>query len=799
MVLSKAQRTRKTTALPSALLEKIKEDGSHSASRSQKKQLSRKGPAKTDRVDKKQRKAHQTTVSSSSRNTTLKKRKYESSPDQLPPRKKVKLEQSPKPNTMKPLEPTPLEKLVRLSKPSRSVPEDQDDTYIRYLEEKLGYTTKGRGNGDDGLDDLLDFADTIGKATDILEDASHSEKDNDLEEEPSTSETSEEWEDEEEWRGISQESSALRHEQTSNEGSGSSTESGSPKGTKYVPPHLRSKQDEVDIKLSRQLKGLLNRLSEQNMTVILDGVEEAYRQHRRADVTSALSSLIIDGLASHALLLDSYVVLHAALVSSLHKIIGPEFAAYFVQSTVSSYEKFLAQAKIAYHNDLSEGDQVPGGKESSNLIGLLSELYNFQVIGCNLVFDLIWSLLPEELGELEVELLLKLVRNSGTQLRQDDSSALKDIVQQVQTKLSGKEGNISSRTRFMLETLTNLKNNKVKQRPAATHQGGDAVERMKKFLTNLGKRKHVLAHEPLRVSLTDLRSADTKGKWWLVGAAWSGDPLVDRKHDVKTVDPTQTQPSESMLMKLAKKHGMNTDIRRSIFVVVMSSEDYIDASDRLSQLKLTEVQQREIVRVLLHCCGNEKTYNPYYALIASHLCTLSHSYKITLQFTLWDFMRDIGETSVGGSQVIKSQDAVDTFSVGNGDGKVSKTRMSNVARSYAWLVAKGSLTLVILKPIDFTLLKSTTQRFLHELFLWLFIYTQSLSPTATLASIPRKRHSSTLEEVFLKAAKIEALAMGLVYFLGQLHRDREEDTQEDFVEWAVKVARDALRAGIDVL
>ena len=49
---------------------------------------------------------------------------------------------------------------------------------------------------------------------------------------------------------------------------------------------------------------------------------------------------------------------------------------------------------------------------------------------------------------------------------------------------------------------------------------------------------------------------------------------------------------------------MNTDIRRSIFVVLMSSEDYVDACERLGQLNLTEVQQREIVRVLLHCCGN---------------------------------------------------------------------------------------------------------------------------------------------------------------------------------------------------
>lgn len=47
----------------------------------------------------------------------------------------------------------------------------------------------------------------------------------------------------------------------------------------------------------------------------------------------------------------------------------------------------------------------------------------------------------------------------------------------------------SSRTRFMIETLVNLKNNKLK-RNVTQNQGGEAVERMKKFLTNINKKRH---------------------------------------------------------------------------------------------------------------------------------------------------------------------------------------------------------------------------------------------------------------------------------------------------------------------
>ena len=34
----------------------------------------------------------------------------------------------------------------------------------------------------------------------------------------------------------------------------------------------------------------------------------------------------------------------------------------------------------------------------------------------------------------------------------------------------------------------------------------------------------------------------------------------------------------------------------------------MDACERLSQLKLTEIQQREIIRVILHCCGNVRSF-----------------------------------------------------------------------------------------------------------------------------------------------------------------------------------------------
>lgn len=149
----------------------------------------------------------------------------------------------------------------------------------------------------------------------------------------------------------------------------------------------------------------------------------------------------------------------------------------------------------------------------------------------------------------------------------------------------------------MVETLVNISQNKIRAVP-----GGDvaavASGKMKKFLGGLNKKRHVMAHEPLRVTLADLQNADTRGRWWMTGAGWRGDPL--REHEAKkAAAAAATAKSRKMrtttesddeeldllgqndneeLLKMARKQGMNTEVRRAIFVTMMTSDVSIYAA-----------------------------------------------------------------------------------------------------------------------------------------------------------------------------------------------------------------------------
>ncbi|KAK1925706.1 osmoregulation-related protein [Papiliotrema laurentii] len=537
---------------------------------------------------------------------------------------------------------------------------------------------------------------------------------------------------------------------------------------KHIPPHLRAaalaekaagdeKKAEERRKLERKTQGLLNKLSEANIESILAEIENLYRDYSRNDMTTALTNLVLQMISNKANLLDSFVVLYATLVGSLHRIIGLEFGAHFVHILVTRYHKLFNDPSSAPTKVEANLYETPdAGKEALNLLTLIAELYNAGVIGSGLIYDLIRGFISaspdsdEIMGEKEVESLLKLLRCSGSQLRTDDPASLKDIVGLVQDKTKGKEKTMTTRARFMIETLVNVKNGKGKTGNGA-EQSSAAAERMKKFLATLGRKRRLLASEPLRVSLNDLLAADKKGKWWLVGAGWSGNPLVEREQAqgalVVQKPKTETTGSteEEALLDLARKQGMNTDVRRSIFVILLTSEDYMHACDRLNQLRFTAVQQREFIRVTLHCCALEKRYNPYYTLVLNNLCAESYDHRFTLQYALWDFLRELAEGS-----------------------KETRRRGVNVAKAMAYLIARGSMDLTAFKAIEWTDLSSSTTSFLVTFLVHLVLSSQTVSPLFALPKghNPDKLDVEGVEDIFEKSLSNGELAQGLAILLG---------------------------------
>lgn len=543
--------------------------------------------------------------------------------------------------------------------------------------------------------------------------------------------------------------------------------SDAPQPTKYIPPALRappSSDAEALSRLRRQIQGLFNRLSEANILTILRDIEVIYQNNPRGYVNTTLVDLLIGMLSDPSALLDTFLNLHAGFIAAIYKVIGPDFGAQMVERIVSEFDRHY------------ENNKNGTGKQVTNLISAVAELYTFQVVGSNIVFDYIRFFL-EELTEINTELLLRIVRAAGPQLRQDDPSSLKDIVVLLQKSVAKVgQANLPVRTKFMIETINDLKNNKMKTGIAASAISREHTTRMKKQLGTLNSR-NLKATEPLRVGLKDIKDTEKKGKWWLVGASWRNEPGNDEPTEGKRESNRQApeldfddEDSEVDLVQLARENRMNTDIRRAIFVSIMSASDFKDAQIRLSKLNLKKSQETEIPRVLVHCAGAEKTYNPYYTVLARKICS-DHKSRKSFQFALWDIFKSLGE---------KQDAAEDSDDEDESSADTSLRKLVNQGKMYGTLIGRKALPITSLKSLNFPYLQPKTKTFVEVLLVTTIL--------ESLKGSKDKRNERAVREVFVEVDQAPEMIAGLQYFLKKVvsKTDIVEGADKDTVRWACK-------------
>lgn len=538
---------------------------------------------------------------------------------------------------------------------------------------------------------------------------------------------------------------------------------------KYVPPSLRKESGsdaELAARIRRQTQGLVNRITESNLLTIIGEIEKLYREYPRQHVTSSLVDLLLIQVCDPTSLPDTLLILTAGFATAAYKVIGTDFGGQLIQEVVERFGKYYEEATVA----ALERPDVP--KQTSNLITFVSEMYNFQLIGPNLVFDYIRMLLGN-LSELNAELLLRIVRMCGPTLRQDDPMALKDIVSLIPPAVAkAGEKNLTVRTKFMIDTITDLKNNKLKAGAGASAVISEHTTRMKKILGQLKSRK-LKSTEPMRMGLKDIQDADKKGKWWLVGASWAG-RSADDKGAAKSATPAGQDDSDddSIILEddveegpdlgeLAREQGMNTEVRRSIFISIMSALDYQDAYFRILKLRLNKERQREVPNVLIRCVGAEQHYNPYYTLIARKLCSEQREVRWAFQASLWRLFGRMGESGFGDDDEDAVEDLEDDE---DGDEAVGLRRLVNTAKMFGALVAAGSLGLVVLKRLNLLYLQKKTRDFVEIMLVTALLECQGQGQGGDRGA------DEAIARAFSAVGAAPDLARGLQYFLKKVVR-----------------------------
>lgn len=524
---------------------------------------------------------------------------------------------------------------------------------------------------------------------------------------------------------------------------------------KYVPPSLRKaagSESEARMRLQKQVQGLVNRLTEANILHIVKAIEDLYQQNARGDITEILTSTILAQMYKSASIPDQFLVLTGGFSAAVYKVIGSSFGSYLVQQVVVSLGDSYK------HATQEEGNYTEIPKETSNILGFLTQLYLFEVVSCKIIFDYMERFLAD-LNELNVELLLRICRMAGRLLRRDDPNALKHVTS-ILNKAIGEAGpaTLSARTKFIVETINDLGKSKPKARGLDSSIVSDHVLRVRKKLGELKSQSRRLdGLAPMGLSLQDIEKADTRGKWWLVGASVPAKETYQdsQKESASTskgnaIDLAEDDEDMDIVLpdypKKARGQGFHTSAQIAIFTAIMSAADYEHGYRQYANLKLRKDDQAEIARVLVQCVGSEAQYNEYYALVGKQACT-NNKIRFAFQDRLWKIFRNLGELMFGEEAEVEES--------AESEKMKDERRISHVARFYAALIFDGALNINILKPLNLPRLNSWTFMFVEQLIVSLL--------QACRGS--EAKESVRVTKVFGVVAEVPSLAAGMDWFL----------------------------------
>ena len=434
--------------------------------------------------------------------------------------------------------------------------------------------------------------------------------------------------------------------------------SGGARPTKYVPPHLRKRQGEDDKNeqerqrlIQRSLNNALNRLSEDTLISVAQQVSQLYSSHPTLSVHEMIWKNTKNACIERPMVMTGLVPVYIACIIGVHIQTGDtvQVGEYMLEQVVTQlWSELHTFRQKSSEDSTGKGFDETENKQISNLMLIVCYLYNFNIVHCAFMYDIIRHLI-DKFSEVDIECLLLLLSHCGRSLRSDDPLALKEIVLLVQKKKTKDSIVVStSRAEYMVSAIMDLKNNKRRK------QDDVFTEKISKFRKLLGRIKSTAAKSntakttseaSLRISLLDILNAETKGRWWKVGASWVGnqyrftedgkDPEAEDSKDSKKAEKGSEQ--DEKLLRLASKYRMNTDRKRAIFCIIMGGTDCDDAFEKLCRSSMLQNRsERDAVRVLMECCGNEKSYNKFYGHLAARICEFQPQSKFSLQLAYWD-------------------------------------------------------------------------------------------------------------------------------------------------------------------
>ncbi|CAK9048766.1 Pre-mRNA-splicing factor CWC22 [Durusdinium trenchii] len=388
-------------------------------------------------------------------------------------------------------------------------------------------------------------------------------------------------------------------------------------GGVYVPPFkLARMQKEIEDKTSaeyqrqtwealrKSINGLVNKVNVGNIKNI---VEELFQENLVRGRGLLVRALIRAQMAS-----PGFTHVFAALLAVINSKL-PEVGDLLIR-------RVILQFRRAYKRN----DKIV----TTAAIKFMAHLVN-QKICSELLALHVSTLLLERVTEDSIEVCVSFLQEVGQAMEDLSKAGCQAIFERFRTILH--EGEIDKRVQYVIEGLFETRRKKFSDHPMVLDEL-DLVEDEDQITHEVDLLDETIkGEETLNIfkAIPPETYAADEAKWKLIAGEILGleqDEGSDSSEDSdEEADAAADRRAQEKILDFTEQDLVN--LRRQIYLVIMSSVHYEECVHKILKLNIAEGQEKEVCTMLIDCCAMEKMFNRFFVLQAERLCRLNPVYQ----------------------------------------------------------------------------------------------------------------------------------------------------------------------------
>ncbi|KAL3641573.1 hypothetical protein CASFOL_012388 [Castilleja foliolosa] len=247
------------------------------------------------------------------------------------------------------------------------------------------------------------------------------------------------------------------------------------------------------------------------------------------------------------------------------------------------------------------------------LVKFIAHLVNQRVVHELIALELL-TLLLEKPTDDSVEVAVGFVTECGSLLQDLSARGLHAIFERFRGILH--EGEIDKRVQFLIEGLFALRKAKFQGYPAVRPEL-DLVDQEDQLTHEVSLVDTIDDEAGLDVFKPDPHFAENEKRYEELKRQ-----ILGEEESEEEADSDEDESEEEMRINDETETNL-INLRRSIYLTIMSSVDYEEAGHKLLKMKLEPGQEMELCIMLLECCSEERTYRGYYGLLGQRFCMIN--------------------------------------------------------------------------------------------------------------------------------------------------------------------------------